>query len=154
MSKTCTCAACISACKRTPGIPTPIEALKAIRAGHADDLMMVTRERDRRGWKWGRDLWPVLMPVSTPPSYMTEFRTINRHRRDEQYQAAGRCVFLNADDRCEIHDSGFKPTECRQALLCSLKKDRVHDDVAASWDSPVGRAVITIWKRHLPTAGE
>jgi Fe-S-cluster containining protein len=150
--ESCTCKDCISACKRIPGIFHPIEALRAIRAGHVDDLMMVGVEEGRKGWKWAREEWWVLMPVSAPPAAVREFRTINPHERREVFEAAGRCVFLNVDGRCAIHDSGFKPTECRAALLCrdgkSKAPDRKHESTKQAWRSPVGAAVIGIWRRE------
>jgi hypothetical protein len=139
----CTCTHCVSACKRVPGIPTPLEALRAIRAGLADDLMMVYRERDKRGWKWGRHEWPILMPVSEPPEYARA--EVAKHYRNEWFKAGGRCVFLNVDERCEIHDSGFKPAECRASMLCENNRDKRHENIAALWDTTVGRLVIGIW---------
>ena len=111
----CTCAACVSACRRIPGIFHPLEALRAIRAGYADDMMAVSVDERRNGR--AREVWRVMMPRSHS-SVPRDLRRVHPHHRDDPFYASGRCVFLNVDERCEIHDSGFKPVECRAALLC------------------------------------
>jgi Fe-S-cluster containining protein len=149
----CICEQCVSACKRIPGLFHPTEALRAIRAGYADDLMSVWASDEHRYYSLRRH-WRVLMPISAPPPYIRQSEFFDPRRRRGGFEAVGRCIFLNVDNRCEIHDSGFKPVECRHALLCkSVNTDRQHDGAKAAWDSPVGRFVLDLWKRELERIG-
>lgn len=148
----CTCSHCVSACKHIPGIFHPVEALRAIRSGYADDLMTVWVHDDNRSYKL-RQQWRVIMPITAPTADMRR-DGFDPRRRLEPWEANGRCIFLNVDDRCEIHDSGFKPVECRHALLCAPDDaDKQHDRALAAWASPVGRFVLDLWKRELERVG-
>lgn len=147
----CTCKSCISACKRIPGLFHPVEALAAIRAGMARDLMVVWVDNEARSAKLRRQ-WRVIMPLSAPSLAIRKDPAFDPHRRRETWEANGRCVFLNVDDRCEIHDSGYKPIECRAAMLCASddeKVDRKHASAKAAWNTPVGRFVVNLWRGEI-----
>ncbi len=62
----------------------------------------------------------------------------------------GRCALLK-DDRCTVHDTGFKPTEGALAIHTDeiLEKDPVHIAVAESWQSDKGKNLVTQWKRIM-----
>lgn len=141
----CACPKCVSACRRIPGLFTPMEALKAIRAGHAARLMQVGYRagNDQRG-----DHFTGLMPFSEPAEYSN--RPSPRYCRDA-FDAHGRCTFLQADtDRCGLHRSGFKPTECSAALLCNPSATIAqHDKVRPMWNTFVGRKVVEIWTQTM-----
>lgn len=49
---------------------------------------------------------------------------------DRYTRTPGRCTFLTANDRCEIHAA--KPYECRQAVLCEKNID-VWPEVNRVW---------------------
>lgn len=156
--QSCTCPQCASACARIPGIMTPLEALKAIRAGLADDLMARwdTNYDSDRSWVRCGNPWRVLMPRSVL-SREVERSMIDlglplppKHHRTDAYACTGRCVFFTRDSLCSIHDSGFKPAECRATLTCKRETaDRQHDNTKAAWASWVGQAVVKIWQREL-----
>lgn len=142
----CSCVHCVRACRRIPGVFHPVEALRAVRAGLASDLMLApTYEQVTR------QMITALMPVSL--SFYTDVNRAAVNHRSCQDHAAGPCTFLNADERCEIHDTGFKPMECRKAVLCGPKEDP-GDRERLAWLTPVGRHVINIWKRELARATE
>lgn len=144
----CTCPHCVSACKRVPGLFTPVEALAAVRAGLADDMMARWDDNDQRGGL--RCEWQSLMPRSIPIPIPFGNPPLQRNTRRDAFYCAGRCVFLNVDNRCAIHDFGFKPIECRSALLCGDgHSESVNADVRRMWNTPVGRYVVAIWKREL-----
>jgi len=144
----CSCAKCASACRRIPGIFHPIEALRAIRAGLADDIMEVGVENYDRKSGQPRITWSVLMPRSHAMPFV-EPAPLRNYRR-EPFYAAGRCVFLDADERCEIHDRGFKPIECRAALACKrVEAIPQYDSAKAAWRSFVGVTVVKIWTTEL-----
>lgn len=128
----CTCEACAGACKRIPGVFAPLEALRAVHAGHAQ-RMVETR----------MDSIIVLMPLADG-----EFS--EGHYRDGAYSARGRCTFLSGSDRCELHETGFKPKECREALLCGEGMGRAEGrDLEASWNTRVGHLVRQLWHKAL-----
>jgi hypothetical protein len=52
---------------------------------------------------------------------------------------------LLKDNRCTIHDSGFKPIECRMVRGCT-DDNLTRRTVVKSWDTDEGRAVIAEWK--------
>ncbi len=145
----CTCPLCVSACYRVPGLFTPLEALRAVRDGFADD-MMVRWDSEDGPYSNRRQQWQSLMPRSFPVEYSVG-PSPARNSRIDPFYCAGRCVFLNAANRCDIHDSGFKPLECRQALICDDNSARAPAgmSIRAMWNTSVGRHVVAIWKREL-----
>lgn len=125
----------------------PLEALRAIRAGHAFDIMAVSyRPPKERGQPWG-DGFEALMPRSTPAWNMQ----LDPHRRNDTYDALGVCIFLTKLQRCRIHASGFKPVECRRSMLCRPKgyQGMTDEERLAPWQTAVGRMVVDIWRREL-----
>ena len=59
----------------------------------------------------------------------------------------GRCTLLNNDDRCSIHDSGFKPIQCRLTLVCGKDDDPPSDNktIAALWKTPEAQEIVSTW---------
>lgn len=145
----CTCPHCVAACRRVPGLFTPLEALRAVREGFADD-MMVRWDSEEGPYSNRRQQWQSLMPRSHPIDHPFGPPPARNSRVDPFY-CAGRCVFLNVDNRCAIHDSGFKPFECRSALICDNNSARAPTSasIRAMWNTSVGRHVVAIWKREL-----
>ncbi|MBK8094778.1 MAG: hypothetical protein IPK32_23125 [Verrucomicrobiaceae bacterium] len=63
----------------------------------------------------------------------------------------GRCTFLE-NDRCTLHDSGFKPKQCRESLGCQTKTGPDNYEMARHWDTEAGQAALARWeeKRQHP----
>ena len=55
------------------------------------------------------------------------------------------CTFLK-DGRCELHDSGLMPLECR---FCHHDRPglgpRCHADIGKAWNTAAGRALVVRW---------
>jgi Fe-S-cluster containining protein len=153
-SQSCACPKCVDLCRKNPGWFTPDEARQAIAAGLADKLMcdwlepstkvgntdriyLLAPAADDRGAgmapEWdemhggGGGIFSMMMG---PPPYK------------------GRCVFLQENDRCAIHDSGFKPRQCREALACS---DVMLDNykMARLWNNEDARAIVAAWRKQV-----
>lgn len=60
----------------------------------------------------------------------------------------GTCVFL-VDDRCQmIHDSGFKPIQCRTSLACQPDESSSREfnlETAERWNNPEAQALVREW---------
>ena len=111
----CACEACRKECERRPGWFAPGEAIRAIEAGHADRLTIVV---DHAGV-------PAIAPIGDGP-----------------FGFIGRCTFFK-NDRCEIHDSGFKPIECRMGYICkqaSIPETAVY----RMWKTRLGRQALSM----------
>lgn len=172
----CACDQCKRLCTRFPGWMYPAEAMLAMDAGHARELMLDYRikegerrydvpvlcpavidrkGRNRGGWLCP-DMWERLpvedqidprkgvgsMIFSTLAIMMAQMKgdIIN-----------GTCVLLTADGACRIHDTGFKPVECRTGFGCDEKQgahyvERV--DIAKTWDTQEGNYAVERW-RHI-----
>lgn len=141
--ESCTCEKCVAACTRVPGWMTPDEAQAALDEGHAGRLMRDWFEPDRELGNKKRIY--VLCPAS-----------LGREGSDAPDSLHmlflgyfGRCTFLR-ENRCELHDTGFKPVMCRTALLCQPDKQSPEGDkmpVAKLWNTRHGRAVVKRWKQ-------
>lgn len=57
------------------------------------------------------------------------------------------CSLLK-NNRCSIHDSGFKPVVCRTAFGCGDNGVEKRD-VVPWWDNDVGRAIVARWKETV-----
>ena len=110
----CSCEACRGACWERPGWFALDEAEKAAALlGVPFDVFFRTRlavdywEHDSRA-----PFTYVLAPV------------IEGCAPGEEYpeDPHGRCTFLTADERCEIHEA--KPAECRDAMPCVIDDAR------------------------------
>ena len=98
----CRCEKCISGCRSMPGLFTPAQAIQAIDAGLSDRLMAVGYHDDRGTYR-------ALAPLTIPKDGVYHPTAITPHLRLETASAKGRCTFFTADNRCEIHATGFKP---------------------------------------------
>lgn len=149
----CACKACQAACTRNPGWFLPEEARLAIAAGYANRMM--------RDWlepcsEVGNDERIYTLAAASedcggsdaPEIIGNIFSWFISQRPFEK----GRCVMLTDQGRCEIHDSGFKPFQCREALLCAQQDFDVRShpasnySIARHWDTDLGRAVIEEWQ--------
>lgn len=122
----CTCEWCVSCCMKMPCWGTPDEIRNIINAGLGAALMVVETHHDG-------DI-QVLCPSSS-----------GRNDYYNYWPVRGKCVFVDDDNRCELHDRGLKPLEGRVTLH---GKDHVglHEYVRATWQTYEGYAVIAQWK--------
>ena len=146
----CKCPVCIGCCQRNPGWFTPDEARAAIAAGLAGKLM--------RDWLepcatvGNEERIYLLAPASVgcegkdaPEFSFVQMFSMSAHK--------GPCVLLK-DGLCSIHDSGYKPIQCRLSFACddAHSKAAGYPDnyaVARIWQSKEGRAVLRAWKREV-----
>lgn len=66
----------------------------------------------------------------------------------------GLCVF-HRDGLCDLHETAFKPIQCRTAFGCTDVNPDYPDnyEVARLWDTDQGRAVVSEWQRALLKQG-
>lgn len=125
--RSCACEACRAMC-RVPCWPTPDEARRLIRAGHADDLEIVDYEGQGE----------ILAPVDDTTVSGLVLGT------------ASGCVFWDESGNCRLHRRGLKPLEGRLAhhSITSARTGRqVRASIAWLWAQPRGRAVIRRWRK-------
>lgn len=155
-AESCSCAKCRGACRCFPGWMLPSEALAAVSAGMASRLMRDWFEPDKdlgntervfvlcpssRG-RGGRDA-----PEMTVLDAASDILGIKPWKK-------GRCTFFTKAGRCSIHTSGFKPLECRTALLCgpgAQSAGQANSNVAFAriWDSEEGHRALRAWTDAL-----
>ncbi|MFL6764533.1 MAG: hypothetical protein ACJ8FO_04980 [Sphingomicrobium sp.] len=130
----CACSACKKACETVPGWFTPAEAVRAIEAGLARRMSAVSE---------------ILSGMfALAPS------VAGREGR-AGWHGLGRCTLLTADGRCEIHDSGFKPVECRTGYGCHDGPDLPKvEEMWAMWRSPEGKAAVELWQSRVSAGAE
>lgn len=122
-----------------PGRFTPTEALRAIEAGHAGQMLLM-QEGD--------------VDALRPAIVGWEGLTI--------YSGAavrGQCAFLGASGSCQLHETGYKPLECRVAACASGTKlsaarayNAYHDALRAirsAWRTREGARVRRLWREAL-----
>lgn len=133
--KSCTCAACVSCCENVPGWMTPDEARAALDAGLHDRLMA-------DWWVGSDENIYALIPA-----------TLGCEGKYAPQWPGGTCTFLKAG-LCEIHNSGFKPSECKAAMACAggPVKEPNKSTIWKLWDSPEGRALVERWESLAPGA--
>lgn len=153
MNKNCTCEKCVERCRVYPGWMTPAEGLRAIKAGFAKRLMRDWWESD--GSVAGRIF--VLAPAvlgceGNDAPELTTSQLLDLALGSSLY--LGNCTFLNNNERCDIHSSGFKPTQCRHTFGCKPGLGSRYDkkNLMRLWDSDKGRAVIEEWRKALQIA--
>lgn len=128
IDKSCDCIQCKNACMEVPGWFTPAEAVLAINAGLANRLSAV-REVDI---------------VALAPSPIGKEGLEKAH-------SLGICTFLKADGLCEIHNSGFKPIECRTGYGCKGATPDYPEliEMLSMWDSDEGKAAVMLWRMTM-----
>lgn len=149
----CSCFRCQMACRRNPGWFLPEEARAAIQAGHAPLMMRDWLEPSVELGNDGRIY--VLAPASDgyegqdAPEF--PFMSLIEAILAPPF-IKGRCVMFGRDGKCRLHDSGFKPFQCRSSLLCDPDQDTSctapdsNWEMARQWNTPLGRAVIEEWR--------
>lgn len=146
----CDCPKCVNLCQQNPGWMTPAEAMQAMDAGLAHRLM--------RDW-----LEPSHQLNNPERLYVLAAASLGCEGRDAPefsffelfwgYAKKGRCTFLE-NDLCTIHDSGFKPKQCRESLGCLRKTGPDNYEMARHWDNAEGRAALQRWQELVGADAE
>lgn len=130
----CACKECVGACKKRPCWGTPQDIKKLMAAGLGGKLM--------------EDYW--VRSSHDEGNIMIISPAIRGYEgHGAPFSPFGRCVFLDKNDRCEIHD--MKPTEGAEARCCDASHDaqEIHQRMAFSWDTNEGRALVEEWRASL-----
>lgn len=122
----CSCESCARACLNRPGYFAPGEAIKAAEflgltlREFFDKYLVVDFQTDHTGLKVS---YYLLMPAT-----VGEQGTVAGY-----IPKRGRCIFLNKENRCDIHS--VKPKECRLYDHTVVKRDAEanHQMVASDW---------------------
>lgn len=160
----CSCPKCAGACGFAPGLMMAEEAAGLLRLGRGRQLMLEWWDDDGgpyslKNFKFlriveGRPrrfyfLCPAIQGregAKAPDSYNNNvsFRIAVTRR------GKGACTFFS-DGLCTVHDSGFKPAECRYSFGCRMDIDSrawrawVHQGVALSWDRREAQSLVDAW---------
>ena len=147
----CSCPSCQNLCRRNPGWMTPAEAMAAMDAGLARRLM--------RDW-----LEPSFQLANDERIYLLAPASQGCEGADAPEMeggfmalftgfSKGCCTFLSEAGLCELHDSGFKPLQCRLALGCRDCSDTCPDnyEMAKHWNNEEGRAALGRWQSIIST---
>jgi Fe-S-cluster containining protein len=141
--RACSCAKCVECCENNTGWMTPAEAAAAIKAGHAKSLMRDWLEPD--GIIGADERVYLLAPASegceggdAPEASWVSLLLDNFTK--------GQCVFLT-DGLCSIHDSGFKPLQCRvdNTDYNEPSHQASNWSVARLWNTEEGRDILAMW---------
>lgn len=109
---------CKQMCQRTPCLGTPQDILALINAGYVDKLCYTV-------WAAGMALGHITEPIA-----MVQIKAKGKIQD-------GECVFFN-DGKCDLHDSGLKPTEGKlshheHSMKELLKENNLTYQVAIEW---------------------
>lgn len=141
----CSCRDCTSGCLRAPGWFTPEEANKAMDAGRAPQMMLDWMTKENRPPRFVKNNTYILAPAvlgcegHLAPECDGLDALLGLWRK-------GRCVWLSGDMKCEIHDSGYKPLQCRSA---THNDEEFVDNyqMAVIWDTNEGKATVARWRK-------
>lgn len=135
----CQCPACVKACTRYPGWMVPANASDAIEAGLAHSLMLDYYMPDKR---FGNTV-PIFVLCPAIEGYGGKIAPL---------ALSGTCVFLK-DEKCSIHDTGFKPQQCKTTFICSSKgEDKL--DIVKHWVTPEALKLVRRWATLVTSAKE
>ena len=149
--KSCMCSECVSLCERNPGWMIPEEASTAISRGFGSKLMRDWLEPDEKVGNEERVY--VLAPASSgccgqdAPEF--DFFDFIPGFTGGELPIKGRCVLLSKDRKCEIHNSGFKPLQCRKNIGCATNENHVDNyDVARLWHNVTAQNIVKRWQEN------
>ena len=139
----CSCARCVKCCHDNPGWFSPQEAIMAINAGYAKKMMVDWLEPCR---EVGND---KRIFVLAPASVGYEGGKCPEAVNPIEYLfgwTKGKCTLLE-NDKCSIHDSGFKPLQCRDGRSCQPRDGELWDNygVAKLWNTLEGQSAVEVW---------
>ena len=126
----CDCSKCVAMCRNVPCRGTPDEIQQAIDAGYGSQMY---------ARKW----------VDLDEYYLIVGPAIRGNQRGVgTYAVSGTCALLTDDEKCQLHGTGFKPSEGRMATGCDKESDvraGYLNELIESWNTPEGRAVAAEW---------
>lgn len=136
----CTCAKCVAICDN-PGWMTPEEAEAAITADLGPRLMADWLEPCSRVGNDERIY--VLCPASigyegSDAPEFTLFELLSSINK-------GRCNFLK-DQRCELHDTPYKPRQCRECFGCRPDGPDNYE-MGRLWNNEAAQALVKKWRK-------
>lgn len=139
----CHCDACVSLCHNNPGWFTPEEAMQAMDAGLAHRLM---RDWLEPGRKFGNTERLYVLAAASIRCEGQDAPEFSFFELFMGFAKKGRCTFLDEKGLCTLHDSGFKPKQCRESLGCERKAGPDNYEMARYWDTEKGRAAVKRWE--------
>lgn len=129
--QSCNCQDCQNMCATRPCWGTPADVKAIIEAGFGASLM--------------KDYW-VGNFRNDPDDYgdviIISPAIVGHEGEPAPYWPSGACTFFK-DGLCQIHD--IKPAEGKAALCKGRTPENIHEDIARSWDTPEGRAVVELF---------
>jgi len=131
----CSCEKCVKMCANRPCWGIPNDILRLIELGYAKRLMQdywAGNFSDKPRKFDGSDDYHDIQIISPA--------IVGREGGGAPFMPFGRCTFLTADNKCEIH--ACKPTEGRKASCNHNTSVNVHEYIARTWDTPEGRSVV------------
>ena len=124
---------------------TPQEAMQAIASGQSSRLM--------RDW-----LEPSDTLENKERIYVLAAASVGCEGRDAPQFAdwqlmigdviKGQCTFLK-DGLCELHETDYKPKQCRESLGCRAPLGPDNYEMARLWDTEEGREALDLWFNTL-----
>jgi Fe-S-cluster containining protein len=145
----CTCSACVRNCERNPGWMSLEEAEKAIGAGMATRLMRDWLEADG---ELGNKARIYVLSAASIGHEGTDAPEIDFADALMMLMGTewtkGRCTFLK-NNLCQIHDSGFKPQQCRESMGCKEEPGPDNFAMARQWNTEEGRALVARWEKAV-----
>jgi len=155
----CACTTCQGMCLHRPCWGTPAEIQRIIDAGHGGKLMLNFWQPDERmvDAVTGDKVY-ILTPATpmhegrwAPEIGLRGYMLWKQGLQSDPF--AWRCVFLNGEKRCDLHDLKLKPIEGRLASCLPENsaapggpRNNVHFEVAQTWNTSQGRAVVRAWR--------
>lgn len=169
----CDCQHCVRLCSVHPGWFAPREAIAAMEAGKAMSMMLDFRYKEKgrdydvpvlspavhdrngndRGGRLAPQIWERVEPahqVDPEKANVIELMIGTLHIMSSSIKEGGMitgvCVNL-VDGKCALHDSGFKPIECRTGYGCGKGEAVSRLDIAKMWDTEDGIKAVAMWRQ-------
>jgi len=143
----CSCDKCKAICLN-PGWFSPSDALAAMEAGLSSKMML--------DYYIDSPMVYILAPASEgcagtrAPNTDELSLGVGIFARLLGLENKGRCVFLNEDELCNLHDTAYKPAQCRANFGCTkTEKDLSNDDMAAMWRAPEAQELCRRWMSEV-----
>lgn len=143
----CSCPSCVDRCKHISGVMSPREAILAIQAGKAPQLMLVAFW-EQTGDTTIQPVWHLQPTTITQGTFPAPLRIDSAH-------AGGRCTFLSRSGLCAIHDTPYKPIECRHAYgkdcpsAVGLPPCPEYRGSKGLWGTNDAQLAISLWRAAL-----
>lgn len=140
----CSCPKCSKACKNIPGFFDPLGFLYyLVKLAKSDNPMMVFKIFESIVDDIQKDFY-----FGTNNIYMLRPRTVKENPGDKVkinlYAIMADCIYLETTG-CKL-SSDTRPAECRCTYGCRIPKYKfVKPQMAEQWDSPLGRAIISLY---------